>query len=196
MRIANSVMYRLSKWWDRRVIRQRSLFHSTYYTPVVYSVYRTLLAQGTETFQAFVPRSQAEVLFKEIMQRSQENDFIPLWCIIKQHRKDPFLLSYQVDGFSLEVNYHIVPQTAQKLRKMLRELMEIVIAAGGRFYLAKDSLITNSLYRQSVGDAAVEAFLHLKQQYDPEMLFQSNLFRRVFQASLQEMESRYQRGLW
>jgi decaprenylphospho-beta-D-ribofuranose 2-oxidase len=185
VRIANSVIYRLSTWWDTRVIRQRSLFHSTYYTPVAYSVYRKLLAQGTETFQAFVPRSQADGLFKEIMQRSQENNFIPLWCIIKQHRKDPFLLSYQVDGFSLEVNYHIVPQTVQKLHKMLRELMEIVIAAGGRFYLAKDSLITNSLYRRSVGDAAVEAFLHLKQQYDPEMLFQSNLFRRVFQASLQ-----------
>src|SRR5215471_20232523 len=29
--IANSITYQLSKWWDRRVIRQRSLFHSTYY---------------------------------------------------------------------------------------------------------------------------------------------------------------------
>jgi len=188
VRIANSVMYRLSTWLDRRVIRQRSLFHSTYYTPAAYSGYRALLPQGTETFQAFVPRFQAEALFKEIMQRSQENDFTPLWCIIKQHRKDPFLLSYQVDGFSLEVNYHIVPQTVQKLHKMLWELMDLVIAAGGRFYLAKDSLLTNSLYRRSVGDAAVEAFLLFKQQYDPEMLFQSNLFRRLFQASLQEME--------
>jgi decaprenylphospho-beta-D-ribofuranose 2-oxidase len=195
VRIANSVMYRLSTLWDRRVIRQRSLFHSTYYGPLAYSAYRTLLTQGTETFQAFVPLSQAETLFKEIMGRSQENKFMPLWCIIKQHRKDPFLLSYQVDGFSLEVNYHIVPQTVQKLHKMLRELMDIVIAGGGRFYLAKDSLLTNSLYRRSVGDAAVEEFLRLKQQYDPEMLFQSNLFRRVFQVSLQEMESRYQRGL-
>ena len=196
VRIANSVIHRLSTWLDRRVIRQRSLFHSTYYTPAAYSGYRTLLPQGTETFQAFVPRFQAEALFKEIMRRSQENDFMPLWCIIKQHRKDPFLLSYQVDGFSLEVNYHIVPQTVQKLHKMLRELMDRVIAAGGRFYLAKDSLLTNSLYRRSVGDAAVEAFLHLKQQYDPEMLFQSNLFRRVFQASLQEKESRSLGGLW
>ena len=73
--------------------------------------------------------------------------------------------------------------------------MNIVIAAGGRFYLAKDSLLTNSLYRRSVGDAAVEAFLHLKQQYDPETLFQSNLFRRVFQPSQQQMESVSQTGL-
>ena len=184
VRIANSVMYRLSTWWDRKIILQRSLFHSTYYTPTTYSFYRTLLTQGTETFQAFVPRFQAKALFKEIMRRSQEKEFMPLWCIIKQHRKDPFLLSYQVDGFSLEVNYYIVPRTVQKLYKMLRELMEIVIEAGGRFYLAKDSLLTNSLYRRSVGDAAVEEFLLLKKQYDPEMLFQSNLFRRLFQASL------------
>ena len=185
VRSANSVMYWWSKWWGREVIRQRSLFHSTFYSPAAFAGYRTLLHHGTETFQAFIPRSQAEVLFKEIMRRSQENNFLPLWCIIKQHRRDPFLLSYQVDGFSLEVNYQIVPQTVQRLHKMLRELMELVIAAEGRFYLAKDSLLTNTLYRRSVGDAAVEAFLHLKQLYDPEMLFQSNLFRRVFQASIQ-----------
>jgi FAD/FMN-containing dehydrogenase len=185
VRIANSVMYWWSKWWDREVIRQRSLFHYTYYPPAAFTGYRTLLPQGTETFQAFVPRSQAEVLFKEIVRCSQENNFMPLWCVIKQHRQDPFLLSYQVDGFSLEVNYQIVPQTVQRLHNMLRELMDLVIVAGGRFYLAKDSLLTHTLYRRSVGDAAVEAFLHLKQLYDPEMLFQSNLFHRVFQASLQ-----------
>jgi decaprenylphospho-beta-D-ribofuranose 2-oxidase len=185
VRIANSVIYWWSKWWDREVIRQRSLFHCTYYPPAAFAGYRTLLPQGTETFQAFVPRSQAELLFKEIVRRSQENHFMPLWCVIKQHRQDPFLLSYQVDGFSLEVNYQIVPQTIQRLHKMLRELMDLVIVAGGRFYLAKDSLLTNTLYRRSMGDAAVEAFLQLKQLYDPEMLFQSNLFHRVFQASLQ-----------
>ena len=79
---------------------------------------------------------------------------------------------------------------------MLRGLMYLVVAAGGRFYLAKDSFLTHTLYRRSVGDAAVEAFLHLKQLYDHEMLFQSNLFRRVFQASLQEKESRSLGGLW
>lgn len=185
VRIANSVLYWWSKWWGKKVIRRRSLFQSIYYPPAMFTGYRTLLPQGTETFQAFVPRSQAEVLFKEIIRCSQENHFMPLWCVIKQHRQEPFLLSYQVDGFSLEVNYQIVPQTAQRLRKMLWELMNLVIVAGGRFYLAKDSLLTNTLYRRSVGDATVETFLQLKQMYDPEMLFQSNLFRRVFQASLQ-----------
>jgi decaprenylphospho-beta-D-ribofuranose 2-oxidase len=184
VRTGNSIVYQWSKWWDRKVIRQCSLFHATYYSPAAFTGYRTLFPHGTETFQAFVPHCQAEALFKEIMRYSQENHFMPLWCIIKRHRQDPFLLSYQVDGFSLEVNYQIVPQTALRLHKMLRKLMDLVIAAGGRFYLAKDSLLTETLYRQSMGDAAVDAFLHLKQVYDPESLFQSNMFRRVFQAPL------------
>lgn len=182
VRTANGAAYWWTKLWDSQVIRQRSLFESTFYTPAAFLGYRSLIPQGAETFQAFVPRTRAEDLFSEILRRSQENHFMPLWCVIKQHRRDPFLFSYQVDGFSLELNYRITPQTVQGLHQMLRELMDLVIAAGGRFYLAKDSLLTNALYRQSVGDAAVEAFLDLKRLYDPEMLFQSNLFRRVFQA--------------
>lgn len=184
MHIANRGIYWWSKRWGSKTIRHQSLFRSLYYPPAIFTGYHALLPQGTETFQAFVPYRQAEPLFYEILQRSQDHHFIPLWCVIKQHAQDPFLLSYQVDGFSLEMNYQIVPQAAQQLRTMLLELMKLVIAAGGRFYFAKDSLLTPTLYRQSVGDAAVEAFLHLKHIYDPGMLFQSNLFRRVFQASL------------
>jgi decaprenylphospho-beta-D-ribofuranose 2-oxidase len=185
VRVTNGTMYCWSRWWNRGGMRRRSLVRSTFYPAAVFAGYRALLPQGSETFQAFVPRAQAELLFNEILRRSQANHFIPLWCIIKQHRRDPFLLSYQVDGYSLEANYQVVPQTVQRLRTMLRELMELVIMAGGRFYLAKDSLLTYDLYRRSVGDRAVETFMQLKQLYDPEMLLQSNLFHRIFQASLQ-----------
>jgi decaprenylphospho-beta-D-ribofuranose 2-oxidase len=184
---ASSMMYWWCKWWGKNIMLRRSLFQSTYYSPAMYTGYRTLLPHGTETFQAFVPFSHAEPLFEEILRRSHENHFMPLWCIIKLHRQDPFLLSYQVDGFSLEVNYQVVPQTHQRLRKMLWELMNQVIGAGGKFYLAKDSLLTNILYRRSIGDDAVDTFLQLKEVYDPEMLFQSDLFRRVFQDAYCEI---------
>ncbi|HEU5369749.1 MAG TPA: hypothetical protein VFU69_14850, partial [Ktedonobacterales bacterium] len=101
----------------------------------------------------------------------------------KQHRRDSFLLSYQVDGFSLELNYQRTRQTAQVLERTLRQMIALVIEAGGRFYLAKDHFLTPAQYRQSVGDAAVDTFLRLKQRYDPEMLLQSDLFRRVFQPA-------------
>jgi decaprenylphospho-beta-D-ribofuranose 2-oxidase len=177
----------LGYWWSRRLdtgaIQHRSLFDFTFYPPAIFAGYQAALPLGTETFQAFVPRDQVEGVFTEIMRRSQRSHHTPLWCVIKRHRRDPFLLSYQVDGFSLELNYRVVPRTQHILRKMLWEATRLVIEAGGRFYLAKDSLLTDALYRQSLGDAAVDAFLYLKHLYDPEMLFQSDLFRRVLQPS-------------
>jgi decaprenylphospho-beta-D-ribofuranose 2-oxidase len=180
---ANGLGYWWSKRQDREAIRHRSLFDFTFYPPAIFAGYQAALPQGTETFQAFVPRDQVEGVFTEIMRRSQRSHHTPLWCVIKRHRRDPFLLSYQVDGFSLELNYRVVPRTQHMLRKMLWEATHLAIEAGGRFYLAKDSLLTSALYRQSLGDAAVDAFLHLKRLYDPEMLFQSDLFRRVLRPS-------------
>ncbi len=189
VRVANRALYWWSAWGRRgergRVLRHRSLSHSTYYPPEVLMACQTLLPRGIETLQACVPRAHAAALFKEILWRSQANGFTPLWCVVKQHRPDPFLLSYQLEGFSLEVNYQAPPQTAPRLRAMLRELMALAVDAGARFYLAKDSLLTNSLYRRSMGDATVEAFLRLKRLHDPDMLLQSDLFRRVLQPPLE-----------
>jgi decaprenylphospho-beta-D-ribofuranose 2-oxidase len=181
MRAANGMTYRWSTWWDKGKTRRRPLFQSIFYPPAAFTGYQAILPHGMESLQAVVPRAHAEALFKEILRRSHEHKLTPLWCVIKQHRPDPFLLSYQVDGFSLETYYQVVPQTLHALQKMLRELMDLVIAAGGRFYLAKDSLLTHALYCRSMGDARVEAFLQLKRRYDPDMLLQSNLFRRIFQ---------------
>jgi decaprenylphospho-beta-D-ribofuranose 2-oxidase len=188
IRIANRLIYRWHAQHDQTVTRRHSLFRSTFYPPAAFAAYQAALPGGIESFHAFVPACHAEEIFTEIIRRSQANSFMPLLCIVKRHRPDPFLLSYQIDGFSLETYYShvspIVPQTAQKLRKMLWELMHLVIATGGRFYLAKDGLLTHALFRQSIGDAAVDAFLALKQQHDPGTLFQSDLFRRVFQSGL------------
>jgi decaprenylphospho-beta-D-ribofuranose 2-oxidase len=182
-RLANGIAYQWATWQPREAARPQSLFHSTFYHPVAFAGLHALFPHGTETLQVFVPHAHAEALFTEILRCSHANQFLPLWCIIKRHRSDPFLLSYQVDGFSLEVNYRLVPHTRDRLHQMLREMIDLVIAAGGRLYLAKDALLTQDRLRQSVGDAAIETFLALKRQYDPDMLLQSDLFRRLFQLA-------------
>jgi decaprenylphospho-beta-D-ribofuranose 2-oxidase len=181
IRTANRAAYHWINRGDRDAVRHLSLFDSTYYSADAYAAFRNLLPSGIETFHAFVPRDAAYVVFRELLSRSQANRFIPIWCIVKRHRSDPFLLSYQVDGFSLELNYARNPRTLPALRRLLRELMEMVIGAGGRLYLAKDSLLTAALYRRSLGDDAIDAFLSLKRELDPGMLFQSNLYRRIFE---------------
>ena len=59
-------------------------------------------------------------------------------------------------------------------------MIAMVIDAGGKFYLAKDHYLTNSQYRQIMGDKAVNDFLDLKRRFDPDDLLQSDLYRRLF----------------
>ncbi len=160
----------------------RGLVPFTYWPGAFFSGYPALLPQGIETFQAFVPQKAAPSIFKEVLRYTQQQGCMPLWCVIKKHRSDPFLLSYQVDGFSLELNYARTGQTAQQLQQVLQHMIAMVIAAGGRFYLAKDHFMSAAQYRQSIGEPAVETFLQFKQQFDPETRLQSDLFRRLFQS--------------
>jgi decaprenylphospho-beta-D-ribofuranose 2-oxidase len=182
-RLANNLIYAWGRW-HHEAIEQRSLFAYTFWPPAAFAGYHGLLPHGAETFQAFVPGERARQVFEEVLRYSQGQGCLPLWCIIKRHREDPFLLSYQVDGFSLELNYPRTQASAQRLEQVLRRMNAIVIEAGGRFYLAKDHFLTQVQYRQSVGADAFEAFLELKQRFDPGMLLQSDLFRRIFQPAL------------
>ena len=179
---------RINTWWGGgshgKNGQLRGLVPYTYWPGAFFSGYHALFPQGIETFQAFVPQQAAPLIFKEVLRYSQGQGCMPLWCVIKKHRHDPFLLSYQLDGFSLELNYARAGQAAQHLQQVLEHMIATVIGAGGRFYLAKDHFLTAAQYRQSVGEQVVETFLQLKQQFDPETRLQSDLFRRLFQPVL------------
>ena len=152
----------------------------TYYPPAAFAGYHTMLPRGVETFQAFVPAAPARDAFEAVLRYSQEQDCFPIWCIIKEHRQDASLLSYQVDGFSLELNYPRTGRTQATLEPTLRAMIEMIIEAGGRFYPAKDHFQSREQYRRSMGDGVVDRFLELKARYDPEALWQSDLFARLF----------------
>jgi decaprenylphospho-beta-D-ribofuranose 2-oxidase len=180
VRLANRAHCWLDYAGPKSKKQQRDLISYTYWPQSAFAGYHVLFPTGVETFQAFVPSQHAQALFEQVLRYSQQQGCMPLWCVIKQHRRDAFLLSYQVDGFSLELNYQRTQQRAQHLEQTLRHMITLVIEAGGRFYLAKDHFLTHAQYRQSVGDEVVDTFLRLKQHYDPGMLLQSDLFRRVF----------------
>jgi decaprenylphospho-beta-D-ribofuranose 2-oxidase len=184
IQIVNQAILAWDRWSHPTQGQQRTLFPYTFWPSAAFAWYHAMFPEGVETFQAFVPEQQSKEIFRQVLRYSQEQGCLPVWCVIKQHHRDPFLLSYQVDGFSLELNYPRMSQTAQKLKGVLKHMIASVIEAGGRFYFAKDHFLTRAQYRQSVGDQAVDAFLQLKQRCDPDTLLQSDLYRRVFQPAL------------
>jgi FAD/FMN-containing dehydrogenase len=181
--LANRANYWSGRWVSNFAVEQRAFYPYTYWSGAAFAGYHALLPEGVETYQAFVPAQYANEIFRQVLAYSQQQGCLPIWCVIKQHRRDPFLLSYQLDGFSLELNYQRTRQNTQTLERVLRHMIAVVIEAGGRFYLAKDHFLTHAQYRQSIGDGAVNTFLEIKRRCDPEMRLQSDLYRRVFQPA-------------
>jgi FAD/FMN-containing dehydrogenase len=85
-----------------------------------------------------------------------------------------------VDGYSLAMDFRITSRNRQRIVALTRELDEIVLAANGRFYFAKDSTLRPEIVRASLGQERIDEFMALKQRCDPEGLIQTNLWRRLF----------------
>jgi decaprenylphospho-beta-D-ribofuranose 2-oxidase len=181
LRLANQAYPALGSQTARQLV---PIPTATFWSGAAFAGYHAFFPKGVETFQAFVPGPQAPEVFTRLLRYSQQQDCWPVWCVIKQHRCDPFLLTYQVDGFSLELNYARSPAAGPQLQRVLQHMLAMVIESGGRFYLAKDHFLTHTQYRESLGENRMERFLELKQCYDPQMLLQSDLFRRLFQPFL------------
>ena len=179
-RVGNTIYYRKGVLRGSRRVYPMSLLQFHFRSDDVFSFLRALLPVGARTIQPFIPAEQAPAAFTELLERSRRAGLVPMWCCLKQHRTDPFLLSYQVDGFSLELNYPVTAHTARKLAVFLTEIRDLVIAAGGRLYLAKDDVLDADSYARSIGMNRIERFLAIKRAYDPEGIFQSALFRRIF----------------
>jgi hypothetical protein len=62
---------------------------------------------------------------------------------------------------------------------MADELTEIVLQAGGRFYFAKDSLISSAAAARFLGQDTLQRFREFKARCDPQELLQTELYRRL-----------------
>jgi len=135
---------------------------------------------GLIQYQSFLPREKAQEAWIEIIDLSLKRGLPSYLGVTKRHRPDDFLLSHSVDGFSLAMDFKVTRGNRAKLSAMLQEFDRIVLAAGGRFYFAKNSETTPETARRFLGDETIERFRALKRRTDPDNLLESDLYRRVF----------------
>lgn len=135
---------------------------------------------GLIQFQPFVPDAAAHDVFCEILRQSQERGHTPYLGVVKRHRPDKFLLTHAVDGWSFALDYKVTPENRESLFGFCRELVELVIAVGGKFYFAKDSVLPQGAVERMYPKPSLEAFRELKRSCDPENLLATDLWRRAF----------------
>jgi decaprenylphospho-beta-D-ribofuranose 2-oxidase len=75
-----------------------------------------------------------------MIELSQKRGLPSYLGVTKRHRPDNFLLTHAVDGFSLAMDFKVTDRNRIKLRaRCCRSFDRMVVAAGGRFYFAKNS---------------------------------------------------------
>jgi len=141
---------------------------------------RTPVETGLIQFQAFVPHATAEEALGELLSRSRRHRIVPYLGVLKRHRPDPFLMTHGLDGWSLAMDFKVSPRRREALWRHCAALTEIVLAAGGRFYFAKDLVIGPRDAERAFPPQNLQRFLELKRTLDPGMLLQTNLYRRIF----------------
>lgn len=138
---------------------------------------------GIIQYQAFIPAATAHEAMETLLRMGQKHGAPNYLSVLKRHRPDPFLMTHGLDGYSLAMDFHINEENRARIRQLAREMDDVVIDAGGRFYFAKDSTLRPEIARAFLGDDAVERFRQLKRRCDPHGLIETNLWRRVFEAS-------------
>ncbi len=142
--------------------------------------YGRVPGSGLIQFQPFVPHDRAHAVFSEILRKNQEARVVPYLGVFKRHRPDPFWLTHAVDGWSFAMDFKVTPATRERLWEHCAALSELVLAAGGKFYFAKDSVIGAAAPERMFPRERLDAFIRLKRELDPEELLQTDLWRRVF----------------
>ena len=134
---------------------------------------------GLIQIQLFVPKQHARRVIRQALELQQAMKYESWLIVMKRHRKDPFWLSHAVDGYSFAMDFPVWPRRREDLHRLGRKLERLVLDAGGRYYLAKDSLVSGSSFRSSLGDEILGHFMGLKQSLDPDDVLQSNQWRRL-----------------
>jgi FAD/FMN-containing dehydrogenase len=135
---------------------------------------------GLIQYQSFIPRASAARTFDNLLRMSRKAGLPAYLSVFKKHRPDPFLLTHAVDGYSLALDYRVTAGNREALWRLCHRMDEVVLAAGGRFYFAKDLTLRPRTVTRFLPRENLDAFVALKQRCDPDNVLQTDLSRRLF----------------
>jgi FAD/FMN-containing dehydrogenase len=132
---------------------------------------------GLIQYQSFVPRDAALRVHTELLSMCRARGIVSWLGVYKKHRACPFLMSHAVDGYSFAMDFPVTAENRERLWALCHDMDEVVLAAGGRFYFAKDLTATPAALRRAYPN--LDAFLAIKRRLDPCGLLTSDLAIRL-----------------
>jgi FAD/FMN-containing dehydrogenase len=183
IRLVNWAKYRKSRWDDGATYLQSHVAFAFLldYVPDWRLAYGPA---GFIQYQIFVPHAEARACLRDVLSICQQRDMRAYLCVLKRHRADDFLLTHALDGWSLAMDFPVRDLDESAWRKRIapatEALTERVLAAGGRFYFAKDAVLRPSDAARAFGAENLARFDTIRRTLDPNRRLTSLLSRRVF----------------
>jgi decaprenylphospho-beta-D-ribofuranose 2-oxidase len=130
--------------------------------------------RGLVQFQFLVPFG-AEAALRRVVSRLAESGTPSFLAVLKRFgAANPAPLSFPAPGWTLALD---IPAAVERLAALLAELDEIVLAAGGRHYLAKDAVATAAAIRR--GYPRLDEWRAIRDAVDPNGRWVSDQSRRL-----------------
>jgi len=178
MRMINAAKHRSGFISEGRPFQQ-SLVAFSFLLDFVPDWRKSYLPGGFIQYQSFVPKERAPEVFAHQVELQQAAGLESFLGVLKRHRPDKFLLSHAVDGYSLALDFKITAGNKQRVFALAHKMNDLVLEAGGRFYLAKDSTLRPSDVEAYLGQDTLAEYRKLKSELDPGMLLTSSLAQRL-----------------
>jgi FAD/FMN-containing dehydrogenase len=155
--------------WARRC---KTIHYDRFFYPLdSLSHWNRLYGRGFFQHQSVVPMKNAPETVRRLLEltaESREPSFLAVLKVLGD-RPSPGLLSFPMSGVTLALD---LANRGEGTRRLLDRLADLVVAAGGRLYPAKDATMSGEAFR-----AGYPAWQRLEHHRDPALM--SDFWRRV-----------------
>jgi decaprenylphospho-beta-D-ribofuranose 2-oxidase len=146
----------------------------TYPLDILHDWYRGYGPRGFTQYQFVIPFADGHENMRRIFDAMTSAGEMPFLNVLKRLGKQSAgLLSFPQEGYTLAIDFPVRSGTVA----LTRRLDAMVLEAGGRIYLGKDSYVEPETFRKMY--PRLDEWLATKAKYDPENIFSSDLSRRV-----------------
>lgn len=129
--------------------------------------------RGFIQYQFVIPIENGRRHITSILNKIASSRCVPFLNVLKKFGKSQGMLSFPMEGYTFAIDFPVTPH----LPELTKALDEMVLDMNGRIYLGKDAILDEQTFKAMYPD--FEKWLEVKEKYDPENLFSSNIARRL-----------------